>query len=131
MRHLLLMAFMITSAGLASQLRVSASNSAMAIAADAGAQKFGISPDKYPRIAFDRTALTEPVSGRDLLPSYGAEPFAYIPLSRAAPFRYADTKPYLAFFCRLELDIEEATKFPVRFRLGEVRSWQQELSKRE
>ena len=46
-------------------------------------------------------------------------------------FDYEAAKPYLAFFCRLELNIEEATRFPVRFRLGEVRSWQQELSKRD
>ena len=46
-------------------------------------------------------------------------------------FDYERSKPYLAFFCRLELNIEEATRFPVRFRLGEVRSWQQELTKRE
>ena len=56
-------------------------------------------------------------------------------LSEALPaprgFDFAAAKPYLAFFCRLELDIEAATKFPVRFRLGEVRTWQQELSKRD
>ncbi len=47
------------------------------------------------------------------------------------PFDFAQAKPHLAFFCRLELDIEQATRFPVRFRLGEVRTWQQELTKRE
>ena len=47
------------------------------------------------------------------------------------PFDFATAKPYLAFFCRLELDIEQATRFPVRFRLGEVRTWQQELTKRD
>ena len=46
-------------------------------------------------------------------------------------FDFSAAKPHLAFFCRLELDIEEATRFPVRFRLGEVRTWQQELSKRD
>ncbi|MCP9235586.1 hypothetical protein [Lewinella sp. JB7] len=48
-----------------------------------------------------------------------------------ADFDFTSTKPYLAFFCRLELQLEEATRFPVRFRLGEVRTWQQELTKRE
>ena len=47
------------------------------------------------------------------------------------PFNFAQAKPHLAFFCRLELDIEQATRFPVRFRLGEVRTWQQELTKRD
>ena len=47
------------------------------------------------------------------------------------PFDFAQAKPHLAFFCRLELDIEQATRFPVRFRLGEVRTWQQELTKRD
>ncbi|PPK85996.1 hypothetical protein CLV84_2913 [Neolewinella xylanilytica] len=51
--------------------------------------------------------------------------------AQPAPFDFSATKPHLAFFCRLELDIEEATKFPVRFRLGEVRGWQQELTKRD
>ena len=46
-------------------------------------------------------------------------------------FDYASVKPHLAFFCRLELRIEEETRFPVRFRLGEVRGWQQELTKRD
>ncbi len=46
-------------------------------------------------------------------------------------FNFAAAKPYLAFFCRLELQLEQATRFPVRFRLGEVRGWQQELSKRD
>ena len=50
---------------------------------------------------------------------------------RIRPFDFAQTKPHLAFFCRLELNIEEATRFPVRFRLGEVRTWQQELTKRD
>ena len=54
-----------------------------------------------------------------------------LPLATPAPFDFGATKPHLAFFCRLELDIEEATRFPVRFRLGEVRSWQQEISKRD
>ena len=56
---------------------------------------------------------------------------ALTPVVEPAPFDFNATKPYLAFFCRLELNIEEATRFPVRFRLGEVRGWQQELSKRE
>ncbi|THH41919.1 hypothetical protein [Neolewinella litorea] len=58
----------------------------------------------------------------------------YIQAERpAAPaaFDFAAARPYLAFFCRLELDIEEATRFPVRFRLGEVRGWQQELTRRD
>ena len=46
-------------------------------------------------------------------------------------FDFTKAKPHLAFFCRLELDIEQATRFPVRFRLGEVRTWQQELTKRD
>ena len=46
-------------------------------------------------------------------------------------FDYAAVRPHLAFFCRLELRIEEETQFPVRFRLGEVRGWQQELTKRD
>jgi hypothetical protein len=50
---------------------------------------------------------------------------------RSTAFDYAKARPHLAFFCRLELNIEAATSFPVRFRLGEVRSWQQSLSKRE
>ena len=50
---------------------------------------------------------------------------------RASTFNFAEAKPHLAFFCRLELNIEEATHFPVRFRLGEVRTWQQELTKRD
>ena len=50
---------------------------------------------------------------------------------RPAAFDFAAAKPHLAFFCRLELDIEAATRFPVRFRLGEVRTWQQELTKRD
>ncbi|WP_116124832.1 hypothetical protein [Lewinella sp. IMCC34183] len=49
----------------------------------------------------------------------------------SSDFDFASTKPYLAFFCRLELNIEAATHFPVRFRLGEVRGWQQELTKRD
>jgi hypothetical protein len=49
----------------------------------------------------------------------------------AGETNYRDARPYLAFFCRLELRIEEQTHFPVRFRLGEVRGWQQSLSKRE
>jgi hypothetical protein len=46
-------------------------------------------------------------------------------------FDFTMAKPHLAFFCRLELNIEKATRFPAKFRLGEVRSWQQELTKRE
>ncbi len=56
---------------------------------------------------------------------------AALPSLAQQPFNFAETKPYLAFFCRLELNIEEATRFPVWFRLGEVRTWQQELSKRD
>jgi hypothetical protein len=48
-----------------------------------------------------------------------------------AQFDFANAKPHLAFFCRLELDIEAATRFPVRFRLGEVTGWQQRLTKRD
>lgn len=51
--------------------------------------------------------------------------------ARETAFDFSAAKPHLAFFCRLELNIEEATRFPVRFRLGEVRTWQQELTKRD
>ena len=52
-------------------------------------------------------------------------------MAQPAGFDYASVKPHLAFFCRLELRIEEETRIPVRFRLGEVRGWQQELTKRD
>ncbi|CAH0999895.1 hypothetical protein LEM8419_01155 [Neolewinella maritima] len=62
-----------------------------------------------------------------------ARPVAYddLPVVEPEAFDFSRTKPHLAFFCRLELDIEDATRFPVRFRLGEVRTWQQELTKRD
>ncbi|MBB4078360.1 hypothetical protein GGR28_000973 [Lewinella aquimaris] len=59
------------------------------------------------------------------------DPAAFAIDSNAPRFDFASAKPYLAFFCRFELHIEEATRFPVRFRLGEVRTWQQELTKRD
>ena len=72
------------------------------------------------------------VSAGDSLFSRAPAPYAFAGRpSTSASFDYAQSKPYLAFFCRLELNIEEATRFPVRFRLGEVRTWQQELSKRD
>ncbi|PHK99963.1 hypothetical protein CGL56_02640 [Neolewinella marina] len=62
----------------------------------------------------------------------GPAPLASTSSGYGSPaFDFAATKPYLAFFCRLELNIEEATRFPVRFRLGEVRGWQQELGRRD
>ena len=77
-------------------------------------------------------AQGESLSSRNSLFSRAPAPFAFGETSVApTPFNYGASKPYLAFFCRLELHIEEATRFPVRFRLGEVRSWQQELTKRD
>lgn len=66
------------------------------------------------------------------LESSASSPYSFLDvLPEPVPFDFTAAKPYLAFFCRLELDIEAATNFPVRFRLGEVRTWQQELTKRD
>ena len=89
------------------------------------------------QLAADHVAAEEllplPVLLQYGVPTCGPAP---LPVATAQPpqpqvFDFAAAKPHLAFFCRLELNIEEATRFPVRFRLGEVRTWQQELSKRD
>ena len=76
------------------------------------------------------TALPITATLSDRLPTRGPAPLA-LSVLRPAAFDFGTAKPHLAFFCRLELHIEEATRFPVRFRLGEVRTWQQELTKRD
>ncbi len=81
---------------------------------------------RLPAVYPDSAPVAERVGSCAPSPS---APYANLPVNQS--FDFSAAKPYLAFFCRLELDIEEATRFPVRFRLGEVRTWQQDLSKRE
>ena len=118
MRYLLLHAAMLFSLGASAQLRAPVTAPLSQFAADAGAKL----PNLQASIHSNLLGTRDPA--RDVMA------FAS-PVSQPAPFAYGNAKPYLAFFCRLELDIEEATKFPVRFRLGEVRGWQQELRKRD
>ena len=48
----------------------------------------------------------------------------------APRFDFAATKPHLAFFCRLEINEAAGGAIPLKFRLGEVRGWQQEVGRR-
>ena len=97
----------------------------------AGEELLPIGPIALER-GFMFSGSTESVPLTDMLFSRAPAPKALDRKSAAsAPFDYDQSKPYLAFFCRLELNLEQATRIPVRFRLGEVRSWQQELSKRD
>ena len=103
----------------------------LGLGGDAGASLLPI-----PKVVLAPTNLPVGLSEAFSLPTvYGTRapspPTLNSVMSGDTGFDYAAVKPHLAFFCRLELRIEEETQFPVRFRLGEVRGWQQELSKRD
>ena len=59
--------------------------------------------------------------------------FSDVRLSSAtAPtFDFSVAKPHLAFFCRLEINEAAGGVIPVKFRLGEVRGWQQDIGRRD
>lgn len=44
-----------------------------------------------------------------------------------ARFNYRQTLPHLAFFCRLEINEAVRSVIPMKFRLGGVRHWQDDL----
>ena len=46
-------------------------------------------------------------------------------------FDYQRAAPHLAFFCRLEINESAGGVIPMRFRLGGVRHWQDELPRRD
>ena len=131
MRYLSLLVLLLFAASAAAQLRVENPLAGSRILRQA------VKPEVEGGLDVPFALQLSPVFSRPLGVAPASRVRAHMPYAVpvATPvspaFDFAAAKPYLAFFCRLELDIEEATRMPVRFRLGEVRTWQQELSKRE
>lgn len=55
-----------------------------------------------------------------------------LPLTKSPKsFDFTKSAPHLAFFCRLEINEKAGGVIPVKFRLGGVKHWQDDLGRRD